>query len=914
MLADEWLGRYKIIRKIAEGGMGLVYLAEDTKLNRQIAIKVLPSEVSDDSQRLHRFIHEAKSASALNHPNIITIYEINEENDIPFIAMEFVSGETLAKAIRNRSLDMRQTIDIAIQVASALSAAHAANVIHRDIKPDNIIIRPDGIAKILDFGLAKLTERRSETEAMTVAEHKTNPGMIMGTVGYLSPEQARGKVADERSDIFSFGAMLYQMTTGKQPFSGENNLDIIASIIHKDPVSPIETNPNIPPRLIEVIGRALRKDPLDRYQSVEEMLVELRAARNEFASENGTGSFRSADHLIDDDPEIAPSRTISNAVTEAFTLPNRSDAGTNTFSEILISEAREHPLRAFGAVAALLAVCLAGMVTLNHFVFAKRAPNDFQNMKFSKATTSGNVASAQLAVSPNGKMLAYAARDSGMESLWVKQSETAAAIQIVKPAAVTFSGLTFSPDSNFVTYMIRFPDGSSSLEQVDALGSVPRKIASDITGTASFSPDGTKISFVKDERKLMIADSDGSNVRELATAADGERWMLSAWSPKADKLAAAVYSSGESVCKLIEISVDDGSQKPIASPMWLRISGLAWLPDDRGLILTARDLETTLSQIWHLSYPDGELTRVTNDLSSYQGLSVSSDGGVIASVQEDRNSNIWRAAKGMAETQLTKELGRDEGMSGVAAAPDGSVVYTTRAKGMQDISIVYPTGQTRQLTQRMRSNFSPAVSPDGRYIVFVSTRAGNPNLWRIDITGENALQLTKDPGIAGEPQFTPDGKYIVFDQTDVMNRTTIWRIGIDGRGLRQIGKLEARRPVISPDGSYLACITGNAGTDGKDAIAIFPIDGDQPTSVLELPEVSRSRMFRWSPDGKALIYIGRGEQADNLWRQSIAGGEPAQLTNFMRSRIFRFDTAPDGSFIVSRGEDTSDAVLISRGM
>src|SRR5690606_35401828 len=195
---------------------------------------------------LHRFIHEAKSASALKHPNIITIYEINEENDTPFIAMEFVSGQTLAKAIRNRSLDMRQKIDIAIQIASALSAAHAANVIHRDIKPDNIIIRPDGIAKILDFGLAKLTEHRAETAAMTVAEHKTNPGMIMGTVGYLSLEQARGRVADERSDIFSFGAMLSQMVAGKQAFSGENNLDIIASIIHKDPVSLEGVNDKAP--------------------------------------------------------------------------------------------------------------------------------------------------------------------------------------------------------------------------------------------------------------------------------------------------------------------------------------------------------------------------------------------------------------------------------------------------------------------------------------------------------------------------------------------------------------------------------------------------------------------------------------------------------------------------------------------
>src|SRR5690606_29225532 len=208
------------------------------------------------------------------------------------------------------------------------------------------------------------------------------------------------------------------------------------------------------------------------------------------------------------------------------------------------------------------------------------------NMKFSKATTTGNIASAQLAVSPNGKMLAFVARENGRESLWLKQSETSAAIEIVKPADVSYSGLTFSPDSNFVTYLVRLPDGTSSLEQVDALGSVPHKLAGNISGTASFSPDGKKISFVKDETKLMIADADGTNIRELATAEMGERWMLTAWSPKADKLAAAVYSSGESVCKLIEVSLADGSQKPIASPNWYRISGIAWLPNDRGIILT----------------------------------------------------------------------------------------------------------------------------------------------------------------------------------------------------------------------------------------------------------------------------------------------------------------------------------------
>jgi len=915
MLADEWLGRYKILRKIAEGGMGQVYLAQDTKLNRQIAVKVLPAEVSADSQRLHRFIHEAKSASALNHPNIITIYEINEENDVPYIAMEFVSGETLAKAIRNRGLEMRTILDISIQIASALSAAHAANVIHRDIKPDNIIIRPDGIAKILDFGLAKLNERKSpyDQEANTLEEHKTSPGMIMGTVGYLSPEQARGKGSDERSDIFSFGAMLYQMIAGHKPFKGENNLDIIASILHKEPIPLNECEPSVPNRIVAIVNRAIRKDPIDRFQSVDEMLYELRNARAEFAEDSGGRLFRSADHLVNDDNE-PPSRTISNAVTEAFTVPNRSQAATNTFSDMLIAEARQHPLRMFGSLAAILLLCVSGVFVINRFVSAKtNSTANFQAMRFSKATTSGNLASAQLAVSPNGKMLAYVINENGLESLWVKQSETSASLKITEPSDVAYDGLAFSPDSNFVTYITEDPNGTTTLQKIDALGGIPRKMATDISGMAAYSPNGSRISFIRESTKLMTANADGSDIKEIAAAKDGERWMLSAWSPDSQRLVAAVFSANDSLCHLVEVSLANGTQKPIASPKWLRISGLAWLPNGKGLILTARDLDTTLSQIWSVTYPTGEAERITNDLSSYQGLSISADGNVIASVQEIRNANIWRASDNGPGIQITKDIGRDEGMSGIAAAGNGSIIYTIRIKGEQDISIISANGQDRQLTQNSKTNFSPAVSPDGKYIFFISTRTDNPTIWRMDADGENEIQLTKDPGMAGEPQITPDGQFVIYDHTDLSNRTTLWQVGIDGSDARQLSDIEASRPIISPDGKFIASAVGLDSPSEADRIAILPISGGGPSRFFDFPDVARARNFRWAADGKAFIYSKTSDRVDNLWRQPLSGGEPSIVTNFDSMSIYRFSTLADGKgFAISRGTETSDAVLISR--
>ncbi len=277
MLADQTIGRYKIIEKIGSGGMGEVFLAEDEKLERKAALKVLPAEVASEPERMRRFVLEAKTASALNHPSIVTIYEINDDGEVPYIAMEYVRGETLARMLRSDRLEMARVVDIAIQIAGALAAAHEAGVVHRDVKPDNIIIRPDGLVKVLDFGLVKLTENDGscDPDAETVA-HRTNPGMILGTASFMSPEQSRGRIVDGRSDIFSFGTLLYQMVSGRLPFTGENYVDVIASIIHKEPEPLADIAPQTPHDLQVVIRKCLRKDREERYQSARELLADLK--------------------------------------------------------------------------------------------------------------------------------------------------------------------------------------------------------------------------------------------------------------------------------------------------------------------------------------------------------------------------------------------------------------------------------------------------------------------------------------------------------------------------------------------------------------------------------------------------------------------------------------------------------------
>jgi len=285
LIPNTTLSHYSIVSKIGAGGMGAVYLAKDTKLDRQVALKILPPEFAEDNDRMNRFVREAKSASALNHPNIITIYEIGETDGMHFIASEYIQGETLHTRLEQRPLDLTTTLDIAIQVTSALNAAHRAGIIHRDIKPENIMIRPDGLVKILDFGIAKLYRKHAELtdqEAATALKQPgTSPGLIIGTANYMSPEQARGSEVTAQSDIFSFGIVLYEMVTGQRAFTGTNALDVIGAILHKEPAPLSQVSPSLPPELDRIVNKTLRKDPEARYQTAADLLTDLKEAKQD---------------------------------------------------------------------------------------------------------------------------------------------------------------------------------------------------------------------------------------------------------------------------------------------------------------------------------------------------------------------------------------------------------------------------------------------------------------------------------------------------------------------------------------------------------------------------------------------------------------------------------------------------------
>lgn len=925
MNTGDYLGRYRIVRKIGEGGMGEVFLAEDQKLNRQIAVKVLSADFASDSDRMMRFVHEAISASALNHPNIITIYEINDENDPPFIAMEFVEGETLGRRIKQSPLEIHETLDIAIQIATALSAAHDASVVHRDVKPDNVILRPDGLVKVLDFGLAKQVDRapNSGLESVTPQNVKTHPGLVMGTVAYMSPEQARGKLVDARSDIFSFGAMLYQMVSGRLPFIGENDIDVVGSILHKEP-RPLSQSARVVPHDVELlIKKSLRKNREERYQTMRELLADLKDIREELRTlgKNGhdsnghksNGNGRSSGELSELERGMPTEKMHAMPVHSTREL----SLAPSTISGILMSEIKAHPVRSLG-YSILVAIVLAGIgYGAYRFADTMRQPESFQTMRFTKLTYSGNVESFNASISPDGKYFAYVVDEAGEEGLLVKQTATDSTISIVSPGPNDISGVVFSPDSNFVYYSMATRDGPSTLYQAPALGGSSRKLIANAEKNVTFSPDGKTIAFIRNSTLIMLADSaDGGNIRQLAKASDGNRWINLAWSPKDNIIATVYFSQIDSNDHISEISVADGSETQAASSFpWLRLRGVAWLPDASGLVVSGRDHDIQASQLWQIVRSSGETRRITNDLSIYTGATLTKDGRTILSVQENYSSNLWTGSgdKTAKPRQITSELGRDEGMSGIAVAPDGRLIYTVRLKGDQDLWTINADGSgSRPITFNSKANFSPVVSPDGRYIAFVSTRTGNFDIWRMDFDGGNPIQLSNSSDQDGDPVFSPDGKFVFYHSIDGNSVSTIWKVPINGGTPVQVTKFWSRRPLVSPDGNFLVCETRGSDSDPAPKLTLVSSNGGAVTREIGLPLTAKSRTIRWSSDGKALIYAESRNRVDNLWMQPIDGGSPVQLTNFESDRIFRFDVSSDGqTFAMARGNENSDVVMVN---
>jgi serine/threonine protein kinase/dipeptidyl aminopeptidase/acylaminoacyl peptidase len=920
------LTRYRVIDKIGAGGMGEVYRAQDIELGRPVALKFLTSDVSQHPNRLKRFILEAKAASALNHPNILTVYEIGRVDDDTFIATEFVEGLTLRQHLRLHRLKLVEVLDIATQIASALVAAHAAGIVHRDIKPENIMVRKDGIVKLLDFGLAKLTEREesgSGLEATTMALVNTEPGSVLGTATYMSPEQAAGRDVDPRSDIWSLGVVLYEMVAAHPPFEGASKSHIIVAIMDHDPVPLRQFAPEVPEALEWIIAEALTKDPDERCQTAKELLGKLKRLKQRAEAGVLPTSPSELDRSISPQHSFATTLAREGASTLNETI--KSTAGNLSATQAASSGVTAPGNRKFQLAALVLGLIVVAAGGFGLYKLFTR-PKEFGPARMTALTTGGKIndedINGQVSISPDGKYVVCAANDAKQQaSLWLRQISTNSLVRIVPPETGGYLATTFSPDGELVYYVATLERNKfvPTLYRVPVLGGTPAKVLDRVFSAIAFSRDGKQFAFVRTNQQdtaLMVANSDGSGEpRSIAVLKQPNGFSTSgpSWSPDEKRIASGMFNaSGAGYSTVVEVPVEGGEPRPIGSEKWASVGRLLWLNDGSGLIMTAQPESSSIgTQVWFLPYNGGPARRITNDLNGYGevSLGLTSDSGTVATIQQVNASSIWITTPGEDESRARQVL-KTNLPETVAWSPDGKIVYASRTGENWDLWMANNDGsESKQLTADSFIDQQPTVSPDGRYVVFQSNRSGARNIWRIDADGSNPKQLTQGNFVDASPVVSPDGQFVVF--MSLRSGTwTIWKVGIDGGAPVQLTNRSSEFPSISPDGKSISYFYTDEQANNQPKLAVIAFEGGGPVRTIDLPRSVSPIAFAWMPDGKSIAYLDNSSGILNVWSQPLDGGTPKQLTNYKSEFVTSFAISRDSKIATYRWSATRDIVLI----
>lgn len=873
MTAGDMVGPYEIQYFLGAGGMGVVYRALDTRLHRAVAIKVLLEDRHGDGRARQRFHREARAASALNHPNICTIYEIEEFEGRLFLVMELLEGATVAQLIDTGELEWDVLVDLAIQIADGLEAAHSRGIVHRDIKPANLFVTKAGTAKILDFGLAR-------QELQDAPDTLTGSGLVAGTVAYMSPEQARGETLDARSDLFSFGTVLYEMVTLRQAFSGATTALVHDAILNRPPAPALGNGRPVTPLLESIVAKLLEKDFRLRYQSAAELRADLLRVKSAAGG------------------EIAAAPPLARVPS-----PPRSPD-----SQVIAGPVKSHRLKIGAVLAAVLAIGAAFCYLL---YFADDQPPRAA-LEFVRITGSGDVQTADL--SPDGKYVAYVRSAAGRQSLWLKSLAARRDSQLADLGDDQSRGVGFSADGSSV-YFARHgrSEPSGDLYQVSITGGDPRKVLTGISGAPAFSPDGSRVAFVRSteithgEDTLVIAALDGSTERLLASyKAPGISYNLVAWSPDGKSL---VYPLATA---LTTIGTDGGPARRLTGNAW-EIGDLTPLPGGRELILAGRQEVPHLFQLFSISMDGGQPRQITNDVSTYIKVRAGAGGKTLLALQRQTQSTIQilNPGKEPAIRLLSLDKLNRDGRSGLAWSPQGQIFFTSGANESEEMWKMNEDGSARQqLSNTPKSVASdPSASPRAGFLTYTLWFGNDQaNIWRIDRDGRGQMRLTAGRQDSASA-ITPDGQWIVFSSVQG-DKSILMKAPADGGAASALTDYYSDKPAISPDGRWIACYY-SARRNQPLILAIVPIAGGAPAQTFALPPTAvRSSPLAWTPDGRAISFVNQTSDAGNIWNQPVAGGSPKPVTHFAADQIFAFAWLKDGRLVLSRGSEPVDAILI----
>ena len=899
------VGPYEIVSLLGAGGMGEVYRARDPRLKREVALKVLPDVAAADGDRRERFTREALAVAALNHPHIVTIHSVEHAGTAVFLTMELVEGRSLAEALPATGLPIERVLAIGIAVADATSAAHQKGITHRDLKPGNIMLgegEQAGRIKVLDFGLAKVVDAQRgasgvsmlPTEAPAHTAPLTAEGRILGTVAYMSPEQAEGRAIDGRSDLFSLGVVLYEMATGQRPFAGDTNLSILSSILKDTPRSVTDIKPTLPSELGRIVRRALAKDPERRYQTAKDLRNDLEDLRASLGSSE------------------SPLSSATSNVAAPVTSPSEPSASPipSSDTQIVVSLVRRHSR----AVAAAAAVLLFGAATA---LYVLRRPDaqpassqqSFADLQVTQLTTSGNA--ERPTISPDGRYVAYVQRDGDDHSLWIRQTATTNNVRIVPPErGVALFGATFTPDGTSVDFVRQANGASWEIWRVPFLGGMPRLLVANVASPISWAPDGQRIAFLRTRvrpalsSQLFVADADGGRERALASQIDSAPWISltapwrpsfpPAWSPDGRLIAlvAADRPKGRMVFvdsgsgSIQDGKVGDGS---LGAP-----EGLSWL-DARSLVLNHSTELGAPRQLFRQTYPDGLLSRLTNDPNDYVGISLSGDRRRLVTSRRDARMDLWVGDDGAA-TGADVVQRAPISLERVAWAGN-QLLYTSVIGGKPAILRLTPGENTPE--EVVLEALSPAVTSDGRTIVFVSSTDNTLDLWTADANGRRKTRLA--PSVTANPvAVTPDNRYVLYTSIEG-GPVSIWMVAIDGGPPKKL--VDGSSVAVSPDGGSIAFTA--EGVNGVASLFVCSLPGCGPPRPIGPAQFDMA--VSWTPDGRGVAYSKDG----NLWVQPLSGGAPRQLTRFTDGRTIRsFAWSRDGQRLaITRSTVTNDIVL-----